>query len=219
MSNDLADLLRRVVPDQGPPLVAQDVLALARQRAKARRAGRVALGTLVAVAVLSEGVFGLVEAGHRANTPVPATGGPSTPPSTATPTGGVVPATPPPNTLRWAYSGLDVPQEGRDTLDGRAYGAWARANGRVPSEVGAAGALWIGTLPGDQTVVVVQAWVLSGGPTHTISYAESPGSGGRIVSDLVLDAATAQFAVTIPGPTTTWHITLRQTGVQITRGT
>ncbi|MCW2573880.1 MAG: hypothetical protein JWO88_3938 [Frankiales bacterium] len=136
---------------------------------------------------------------------------------TQRPTSGVTPATPPPNTLRWAYSGR-LPTDGRDTIDTRAYAAWAKAVGRLPAEIGAAGPLWAGTLPDDDTVVVVQAWTLSGGQTHTITYAEGTGSAGRIVSDLVLNPASDQFTVTVPGPRTTWRIVLRPSGAHITKG-
>jgi hypothetical protein len=132
------------------------------------------------------------------------------------PASGVTSANPPPNTLLWPYSGR-FPMEGRDTIDTRAYTAWAKAIGRLPAEVGAAGPLWAGTLPDDETVVVVQAWTLSGGPTHTVTYAEGTGSAGRIVSDLVLNPASDQFTVTVPGPRSRWHIMLRPSGVQITK--
>jgi hypothetical protein len=129
---------------------------------------------------------------------------------------GVTPANPPPNTLRWVYSGR-IPMDGRDTIDTRAYTAWAKAIGRPPAEIGSVGALWAGTLPDDETVVVVQAWTLSGGNTHTITYAEGTGSAGRIVSDLVLNPASDEFTVTVAGPRSRWRILLRSSGVQIAK--
>ena len=142
-------------------------------------------------------------------------GGSSTSPGVEPPASGVTSANPPPNTLRWPYSGLRVPLEGRDTIDTRAYDAWANAAGLRPSEIAAGGPLWVGTLPDHQTVVVVQSWKLSGGPTHTVTYAEGPGTPGRIISDLVLDPAPSQFTVDVPGPRSAWKITLRQSGVQV----
>jgi hypothetical protein len=217
MSDDLAELLHRAVPDQGLPLLAHEVLVLARRRAKVRRAIQVSVAVLIAAGGVSAGAFGLAGAGHQARTSVPAVGGSSTSPSAESPASGVGAASPPSNTLSWAYSGLRVPLEGSDTIDTRAYSAWAKASGRLPGEVGAAGALWVGKLPDSQTVAVVQAWPFSGGPTHTITYAVGPTSGGRIVSDLVLDPALAQFTVTVPGPRSRWQITLRPSGAQVTQ--
>jgi hypothetical protein len=214
MTDDLAELLHRAVPDQGTPLLAQDVLVRARRTATVRRATQTVVAVLIVAGVASAGAFGLAGTGHRAGTSVPAVGGPDTSPSSEPRASGVTPATPPPNTLRWAYSGR-VPTEGTGTIDTRAYTAWAKTLGRLPAEVGAAGPLWAGTLPDHETVVVVQAWTLSGGPTHTVTYAEGTGTAGRIVSDVVL-TPTSEFTVTVPGPRSTWRITLRPTGAQIT---
>lgn len=136
---------------------------------------------------------------------------PSTTTQCSTTAGGM--ADPPLNALRWRYTG-SLPMEGKSTLDALAYTAFAKAQGRTPAEFGAGGAIWAGTLPDGQRLVIVQVWALGTTVMHTVAYADGGGRSGRIVQDLTLTADTKEFTVLVPGPQP-WAVTLRPAGAEI----
>lgn len=147
-------------------------------------------------------------------TPTP----PRTPSESATTsiqTGGVTLANPPPNALRWAYSGsTSIVFEGRTTVDALAYKAFARSQRLADDQVGSGGPIWAGVLPDGLRLTVVETWMLGSGVTHTVAYADRVGRPGHIVGDLILAADTKTFTVIVPAQRP-WRVTFRRSGPQI----
>lgn len=149
----------------------------------------------------------------------PVTPSPLRTPSASSPTpsttSGGGPAYPPPNILRWPYTGsTSFKFEGRTTLDSLAYKAFARAKRLEEDQVVAGGPIWAGVVHDGQRLVVVQTWSLEGGPTHTVIYADRVGGAGHIVGDLTLAADTKAFTVLVPGRRP-WRVIFRRGGAQI----
>ncbi len=162
----------------------------ARSPHRRRIAAAVAICAVVFAVI---GGFAFTRGSGPPRTGVPAA---TTEPVSTIPDTGVTTGSYAPNEITWAYRG-SLMLEGHDTIDAKAYAAWAAAHDVAPSETGVA-PLWSGTIGGADVFVFEQGTSASGGsPTAFVGTYVDDGNGGALISDQRPDAGISALSETM----------------------